>query len=117
MKVKRQVCVTLSGAAAFALMSVAAHAQVGSGWSSTSVSYTTQQAGCGQISGGTFSLTCSNTSGEQRAERRYQTLSSGQRQFEGYVRISSSVGIDSVRARCTASPTAARTAITSCPST
>jgi hypothetical protein len=92
MKVTRQVCVMLSGTAAFALMSVAAQAQVGSGWTSTSVSYTTQRAGCGSISGGTFSLTCSNTSGEQRAERRYQTLSSGQRQFEGYVRISSMGG-------------------------
>jgi hypothetical protein len=86
----RQVLSTLSSAAAaVVLSSVGAYAQVGSGWTSTSVSFTTQQAGCGSISGGTFRLSCSSSSGEQRAERRYQTLSSGQRQFQGTVRVTS----------------------------
>jgi hypothetical protein len=93
--------VTLSSAAAtLVLSSVVAHAQVGSGWTSTSVSFTTQQVGCGSISGGTFRLTCSSASGEQRAERRYQTLSSGQRQFQGTVRVTSLDGDRIAIAQC-----------------
>ena len=100
MKMRRQVCLTFGSAAAFALLSVAAQAQVGSGWTSTSVSYTTQEKGCGTISGGTFQLTCSSTSGEQRAERRYATLTSGQRQFEGMLRVSSMAGDRIAVAQC-----------------
>jgi hypothetical protein len=56
-----------------------AHAQIGSGWSSTSVSYTTQvSSGC-YISGGYFRI----DGGSGRAERRYTTLTSGSRQFQG----------------------------------
>src|SRR5262245_53777254 len=68
----------------------AAHAQVATGpWTSSSPSYTTQQKGCGVVSGSTFTLSCSDTSGEQRAERRYSNYSSKTHQFEGYLKVSS----------------------------
>jgi hypothetical protein len=71
----------------------AAFAEVeGGGWTAYTPSFKTQQVGCGQISGLTFKLTCSNSSGEQRAERRYDTYSSGTRQFEGYFKITSMSG-------------------------
>lgn len=71
----------------------AAQAQVeGGGWTAYSPGYKTQQVGCGSVSGLTFRLTCSNSSGEQRAERRYDTYSSGTRQFEGDFRITSMSG-------------------------
>lgn len=61
-------------------------------WTSYSPGYKLQQVGCGKVSGLTFTLSCSNSSGEQRAERRYDTYSSGTRQFEGYFRIVSMGG-------------------------
>lgn len=71
----------------------AAHAQVEpGGWTSYSPSFTEQERGCGQIDGLTFRLTCSTASGDQRAERRYATYSSGTRQFEGSFRITSMTG-------------------------
>jgi hypothetical protein len=71
----------------------AAQAQVeGGGWTSYSPGYKVQQAGCGSVSGLTFKLTCSDSSGEQRAERRYDTYSSGTRQFEGSFKIISMSG-------------------------
>jgi hypothetical protein len=61
------------------------HAQVGSGWTSTSVSYNTQvSSGC-SISGDTYSI----DGGSGRAERRYTTLTSGSRQFQGTFRMTS----------------------------
>jgi hypothetical protein len=70
-----------------------AHAQVEPGtWISYSPTYTEQERGCGQISGLTFQLTCSTASGDQRAERRYATYSSGVRQFQGSFRITSLAG-------------------------
>jgi hypothetical protein len=62
------------------------------GWTSYSPTFKLQQKGCGKISDLTFKLTCSNSSGEQRAERRYETYSSGTRQFEGYFKITSMSG-------------------------
>jgi hypothetical protein len=62
------------------------------GWTSYAPSFKLQQVGCGSISNLTFKLTCSNSSGEQRAERRYETYSSGTRQFEGYFKITSMGG-------------------------
>ena len=62
------------------------------GWNSYSPSYTVQERGCGKASGLTFQLTCSTGSGDQRAERRYATYSSGSRQFEGYFKITSMGG-------------------------
>lgn len=70
-----------------------AHAVVEAGpWTSYSPSFNTQERGCGNISGLTFQLTCSTASGDQRAERRYVTYSSGIRQFEGSFRVSSMSG-------------------------
>jgi hypothetical protein len=57
------------------------------GWTSYSPSFRVQERGCGEVSGLTFRLTCRNGSGDQRAERRYDTYSGGTRQFEGYFRI------------------------------
>lgn len=57
------------------------------GWTSYSPSFNVQERGCGDVSSLTFKLSCSTGSGDQRAERRYATYSSGTRQFEGYFRI------------------------------
>ena len=66
-------------------LSVTAHAQVGSGWTSESLSFSTQvSSGC-SISGSTFIL----DGGSGRAERRYPTLTSGSRQFEGTFKVNS----------------------------
>ena len=74
-------------------LSAAAQAQVATGpWSSWNPSFNTQTAGCGSISGSTFTLSCSNTTGEQRAERRYVTFSTGSKQFQGTVRVNSMAG-------------------------
>lgn len=62
------------------------------GWTSYSPTFTVQERGCGVVNNLTFQLTCSTGSGDQRAERRYATYSSGTRQFEGYFRISSMAG-------------------------
>lgn len=60
-------------------LAVTASAQIGTGWTSTTVSYTTQvSSGC-YISGGYFKI----DAGSGRAERRYATLTSGSRQFQG----------------------------------
>jgi hypothetical protein len=61
-------------------------------WTSYSPGFKLQQKGCGSISDLTFKLSCSDSSGEQRAERRYDTYSSGTRQFEGTFRIVSQGG-------------------------
>ena len=64
-------------------------AQVGGGsWTSTSPSYKTQNDGNVSINGNQFSIR-GGGGGEQRAERRYATFSSGIHQFEGRVRVNS----------------------------
>ena len=73
----------------FALM---AHAQIGTGWTPYSPSFTLQLQGCGAASGLNFKLTCSSTSGFQRAERRYANITSSQSQFQGTVTVTSLVG-------------------------
>jgi hypothetical protein len=76
-----------------ALTARTAQAQVGGGtWTPTSPTFSTQQKGCGSISNLTFRLSCSSSSGEQRAERRYANYSSGTRQFQGSFRITSMGG-------------------------
>jgi hypothetical protein len=88
MSKKRGVLVI--AAVAGSLSGVASQAQVATGpWTQYSPSYSVQQKGCGVVSGSTFSLNCSDTSGEQRAERRYSNYSSKTRQFEGYLKVSS----------------------------
>ncbi|MBB5894205.1 hypothetical protein BJ998_005401 [Kutzneria kofuensis] len=80
-------------AASLLLVAPDAYAQVESGsWKTWSPGYNVQQVGCGSVSGSTFKLTCSNSSGEQRAERRYDTYSGGTHQFEGYFKINSMGG-------------------------
>lgn len=66
-----------------------ASAQIGSGWTSYSPSYTTQIRGCGANSGLVFQITCNNTTDDNRAERRYANISSGQSQFQGTVVVNS----------------------------
>ncbi|GAA3814903.1 hypothetical protein GCM10022226_39670 [Sphaerisporangium flaviroseum] len=56
-------------------------------WTSYSPSFNVQERGCGDVSDLTFKLTCSDDDGDQRAERRYVTYTSGIRQFEGYFKI------------------------------
>ncbi|WP_406630070.1 hypothetical protein [Amycolatopsis sp. WGS_07] len=76
-----------------AILAPAADAQVGGGtWKPWSPGYKEQQKGCGQVSGLTFKLTCSDGSGEQRAERRYDTYTGGTHQFEGSFKITSMGG-------------------------
>jgi hypothetical protein len=70
-----------------------AHAEVEpGGWTAYSPGFKLQQRGCGTISGMTFRLSCSTGSGDQRAERRYDTYTGGSRQFEGRFRITSMGG-------------------------
>lgn len=66
-----------------------AQAQVGSGWTSYSPSHTVQTVGSGSISGSTFSISSTSTTTEQRAEWRYSTVTSGQSQFQGTVKVNS----------------------------
>ncbi|WP_329059376.1 hypothetical protein [Amycolatopsis sp. NBC_01480] len=76
-----------------AALTPVASAQVGTGpWNPWSPGYAEQERGCGQISGLTFQLTCSTGSGDQRAERRYDTYTGGTHQFEGSFKITSMSG-------------------------
>lgn len=91
----------LKAAAALAIvfgLSLTVQAQIGSGWTSYSPSYTTQLEGCGTNSGLVFQLTCSTThaqnSAYQRAERRYADVNSGYSQFQGSVTVNSLSGDD-----------------------
>jgi hypothetical protein len=73
-----------------AFTAMPAGAQVESGpWTEYSPTFTVQQRGCGKVNDLTFTLTCSNGSGDQRAERRYATYSDGIRQFEGFFKVTS----------------------------
>jgi hypothetical protein len=90
---KIPVLAVLAFAGSLVLPTMTANAQVeGSGWSSYSPSFSVQERGCGSVSNLTFTLSCSTASGDQRAERRYTTYSSGTRQFEGSFRITSMGG-------------------------
>lgn len=80
-------------AASLLVSAPTAYAQVESGtWKTWSPGYKVQEVGCGSVSGSKFKLTCSKSSGEQRAERRYDTYSGGTHQFEGYFTINSMGG-------------------------
>jgi len=75
------------------LAASSAWAQVSTGpWTSYSPSFSVQERGCGDVNNLTFTLTCSDASGDQRAERRYVTHGSGTWQFEGSFRITSLSG-------------------------
>jgi hypothetical protein len=69
-----------------------AQVESGGGWKPISPTFKVQQFGCGKVDGMTFSITCSAKKGQQRAERRYATYSSGTRQFEGTFRVVSMGG-------------------------
>jgi hypothetical protein len=91
---KRHLIAGLTVAAALTLASaLPATAEVEpGGWTSYSPTFSVQERGCGDVNNLTFTLTCSTASGDQRAERRYATYSSGTRQFEGYFKITSQTG-------------------------
>ena len=71
------------------LSAVEANAQIGTGWTAYSPSFSLQIRGCGASSGLTFKITCSATSGDNRAERRYANMTSAQSQFQGTVTVNS----------------------------
>src|SRR5690242_15761531 len=71
------------------LFTLSANAQIGSGWTPYSPSFTLQIRGCGASSGLNFSITCNNTTNDNRAERRYANLTAAQSQFQGTVTVTS----------------------------
>ena len=71
------------------LFALEANAQIGTGWTAYSPSFSLQIRGCGASSGLTFKITCSATSGDNRAERRYANMTSAQSQFQGTVTVNS----------------------------
>lgn len=80
----------LGALALAAFLATTAHAQVATGpWSSWSPAYVIQTAGSGAVSGSTFTISNSSTTTVERAERRYETFTSGTKQFEGYVTVNS----------------------------
>jgi hypothetical protein len=86
----------LAGLALFAGLVVAApmaYAEVEpGGWNAYNPGFSVQQRGCGKVNGMTFELTCSSGSGDNRAERRYDTYTGGSQQFEGTFKIISMAG-------------------------
>ena len=97
MNVKKRLVTVLSACALVGSLPVSAHAQIGSGWTATSVSFVVQtSAGC-SVSGNVFKVP-SGTHG--RAERRYATNTNTQRQFQGNV-VVNSLGGDRVNIKQT----------------
>ncbi|MEV3860981.1 hypothetical protein AB0J38_42560 [Streptomyces sp. NPDC050095] len=93
MSMKRHVVLAAAATTGLLMAAPYAHAEVEpGGWTSDSPTYTTQERGCGDVNGLTFTLSCSDGSGEQRAERRYATYTGGTHQFEGYFKINSMGG-------------------------
>ena len=86
MNVNKRIVRSLAVVAVICGLSLSADAQIGSGWTSTSVSFVVQtSAGC-SVSGNVFKVP-SGTHG--RAERRYATNTSTQRQFQGTLVVNS----------------------------
>jgi len=88
-KLRMFAVLALAGALLAAAPTAFAQVEPGSGWKAYSPGFKLQQFGCGKINDLTFTLSCASRSGQQRAERRYATYSSGTRQFEGFFRITS----------------------------
>ena len=92
----RKLRVVMGVAVVFALVALTApraFAEVEpGGWKAYTPSVRVQRVGCAKITGMTFSLTCGNSHGEQRAEIRYGSYSGGIHQFEGYFKITSMGG-------------------------
>src|SRR4051794_9689792 len=91
----RSITKTVAALTVIAALATTARAQVGSGWSSYSPGRHMQNVGCVSHSGTssgteTFSITCSDGSNEDRCEERVEDdFSSGQRQFQGTVKVTS----------------------------
>jgi len=86
MNVKKHIVKALAASAIICGLSLSAHAQIGTGWTSTSVSFVVQtSAGC-SVSGNVFKVPSGSTG---RAERRYDTNTNTQRQFQGTMVVNS----------------------------
>lgn len=88
----KQLCLRVSCVMLVAGAAQVAQAQIGTGWTSITLEKHRDVDGCGSISGSTHRLTCSTASGWQRAEYKLGASTSGHRQFQGYVRVSSLSG-------------------------
>lgn len=87
-KIKLTLVRTLIIAAIASGLTLTAYAQVGDGpWTQEYPTYTVQLFGSGWNNGDYFGISDSNTSGEERAERRYEDFSSGTHQFQGDVYV------------------------------
>ncbi len=85
MNVKKRMVKALAALAITCGLSLAAHAQIGTGWTPTSVSFVVQtSAGC-SVNGNVFKV----PKGKGRAERRYADNTNTQRQFQGNVVVNS----------------------------
>src|SRR5580698_3490704 len=94
MQLKKPVLKTLATIAIVCCLSLTAHAQIGSGWTAYSPSMELQKSGdvSYSSSGGveTFSIIGSTTSSAQRCEQRAEDdFTSGTRQFQGTVKVTS----------------------------
>jgi hypothetical protein len=75
--------------------SAAEPAKAATAWTSYQPSYAEQEVGCGEIYGAKhlkFRLTCTTDDAQERAERRYETYSSGMHRFRGTFTITSMSG-------------------------
>ena|SRR5579883_2086701 len=88
----RKMCAAVGLVCLVCISAVTANAQIGSGWTPYSPSFVLQIRGCGAASGLTFKITCTNTTNDNRAERRYANITSAQSQFQGTVVVNSLVG-------------------------
>jgi len=91
-KLRMLAVLALAGGLLAAAPTAFAQVEPGGGWKAYSPGFKLQQFGCGKINDLTFTLSCASKSGQQRAERRYDTYSGGTRQFEGFFRITSMGG-------------------------
>jgi hypothetical protein len=96
MNLNMRIVKSLVAVAAACGLSLSAYAQIGSGWSSTSVSFVVQTSkGC-SVSGNVFKV----PSGKGRAERRYANNTDTQRQFQGTL-VVNSLGGDKINVKQT----------------
>src|SRR2546421_12323586 len=84
-KLRILAVLALAGGLLAAAPSAFAQVEPGNGWKSYSPGFKLQQFGCGKINDLTFTLSCANKSGQQRAERRDGTQRRGNRPVQGPV--------------------------------
>jgi hypothetical protein len=82
MKSNRITQILAAGALACGL-SLTAYAQIGSGWTSTNETFKVQTSGSGTVNGNIFSIPTTTSGTKDRAEREYNTWSTGTHQFQG----------------------------------